>query len=124
MTIHTDWTPERIERLKALWAQGIPASAIGAELGISKSTAIGKAHRLGLAAVARPNHNPLSAKRPPRKLRAQPAVVPDTSRLCTLFELSASTCRWPIDGGYCGHHAAKTYCEYHARLGTSQKRAA
>ncbi|HEX8639519.1 MAG TPA: GcrA family cell cycle regulator [Allosphingosinicella sp.] len=43
------WTEERIERLKALWTQGITASQIADELGgVSRNAVIGKAHRLGL----------------------------------------------------------------------------
>jgi GcrA cell cycle regulator len=43
------WTDERIERLKALWLQGMTASQIAEELGgVSRNAVIGKAHRLGL----------------------------------------------------------------------------
>ena len=43
------WTDERIDRLKALWLQGMTASQIADELGgVSRNAVIGKAHRLGL----------------------------------------------------------------------------
>ena len=43
------WTDERIERLKAMWAEGKTASVIAEELGgVSRNAVIGKAHRLGL----------------------------------------------------------------------------
>ena len=43
------WTDERIDRLKAMWAEGKTASAIAEELGgVSRNAVIGKAHRLGL----------------------------------------------------------------------------
>jgi GcrA cell cycle regulator len=43
------WTDERIDRLKALWTQGMTASQIADELGaVSRNAVIGKAHRLGL----------------------------------------------------------------------------
>ena len=43
------WTDERVEKLKKLWAQGLSASQIAAELGgVSRNAVIGKAHRLGL----------------------------------------------------------------------------
>ncbi len=43
------WTDERIERLKAMWAEGATASQIADELGgVSRNAVIGKAHRLGL----------------------------------------------------------------------------
>ena len=44
------WTEERIERLKALWAEGLSASQIAAELGgVTRNAVIGKVHRLGLS---------------------------------------------------------------------------
>ena len=43
------WTEERIDRLKAMWAEGSTASQIADELGgVSRNAVIGKAHRLGL----------------------------------------------------------------------------
>ena len=49
------WTDERIERLKAMWAEGATASQIADELGgVSRNAVIGKAHRLGLEARPSP----------------------------------------------------------------------
>lgn len=43
------WTNERVERLKQLWADGLSASQVAAELGhVSRNAVIGKVHRLGL----------------------------------------------------------------------------
>ena len=43
------WTDERVELLKKLWADGLSASQIAAELGgITRNAVIGKVHRLGL----------------------------------------------------------------------------
>ncbi|MDQ3077290.1 MAG: GcrA cell cycle regulator [Pseudomonadota bacterium] len=43
------WTDERIDRLKAMWADGSTASQIAEDLGgVSRNAVIGKAHRLGL----------------------------------------------------------------------------
>ena len=43
------WTDERIDRLKAMWAEGSTASQIAENLGgVSRNAVIGKAHRLGL----------------------------------------------------------------------------
>lgn len=45
-----EWTAERVELLKELWADGLTGSQIAAELGgITKSSVIGKIHRLGLS---------------------------------------------------------------------------
>ena len=49
------WTEERIDRLKAMWAEGSTASQIADELGgVSRNAVIGKAHRLGLEARPSP----------------------------------------------------------------------
>jgi len=49
------WTDERVELLKKLWADGLSASQIAAELGgITRNAVIGKVHRLGLAGRATP----------------------------------------------------------------------
>ena len=48
------WTEERVERLKQLWAEGLSASRIAAELGgITRNAVIGKVHRLGLSGRAK-----------------------------------------------------------------------
>lgn len=44
-----DWTAERVERLKTLWAEGYSGAEIAIELGCrSRSAVIGKVHRLKL----------------------------------------------------------------------------
>jgi len=115
------WTEERVELLKKLWADGLSASRIAAELGgITRNAVIGKAHRLGLSGRAK---SPASGAPRPRKLRVHvlrptraavqganalvlayetepepvPAdnVIPLTQRR-TLLELNEDTCRWPI----------------------------
>jgi GcrA cell cycle regulator len=49
------WTEERIDRLKAMWAEGSTASQIAEDLGgVSRNAVIGKAHRLGLEARPSP----------------------------------------------------------------------
>ena len=62
------WTDERVETLKKLWADGLSASQIAAELGgITRNAVIGKVHRLGLSGRAK---SPSSAAPRPRKARA------------------------------------------------------
>jgi GcrA cell cycle regulator len=119
------WTDERVERLKKLWAEGLSASQIAAELGgITRNAVIGKVHRLGLAGRAK---SPASAAPRPRKARAsspmlrisRPSLRGNTAlaQLCeaelesqpeladnviplgqrrSLLELNDETCRWPI----------------------------
>jgi GcrA cell cycle regulator len=119
------WTDERVELLKKLWAEGLSASQIAAELGgITRNAVIGKVHRLGLSGRAK---SPSSTSPRPRKPRAQghmmrlarPTMRGNTAlapmyeteidlepelieniipigQRCTLLELSDSKCRWPI----------------------------
>ena len=48
------WTDERVELLKKLWADGLSASQIAAELGgVTRNSVIGKVHRLGLSGRAK-----------------------------------------------------------------------
>ena len=51
----SDWTPERLELLEALWLDGTPTEEIARVLGLRRSEVIGKAQRLGLSIEARPN---------------------------------------------------------------------
>jgi GcrA cell cycle regulator len=70
------WTDERIDRLKAMWADGSTASQIAEDLGgVSRNAVIGKAHRLGLE--SRPS--PVKAgeeKEKKVKAAAPPAAAP------------------------------------------------
>mgnify|MGYP000603529413 CR=1 FL=1 len=44
------WTDERVEVLKKMWVEGKTASVIAMELGgVTRNSAIGKVHRLGLS---------------------------------------------------------------------------
>jgi GcrA cell cycle regulator len=78
------WTRERIALLKRLWTDGKTATAIAAQLHMSKSAVLGKVFRLRLrpagnatAAAARRNTKILSRRhksRSPIKHRAKPAA--------------------------------------------------
>ncbi len=49
-----EWSDEIIERLRALWAEGLSTAEIGRRMGISKNAVVGKAHRLNLPARPSP----------------------------------------------------------------------
>lgn len=115
------WTDERVELLKKLWADGLSASQIAAELGgITRNAVIGKVHRLGLSGRAK---SPSSSAPRPRKtrssghmLRVSRPVMRGNTALAydyeaepepelveipmeqrkTLLQLSEKTCRWPV----------------------------
>ena len=126
------WNEERVELLKKLWADGLSASQIAAQLGgVTRNAVIGKVHRLGLSGRAKTPSSSVPRVRKPRPSGMRPRmryhgnnalapqyemeqdldplanVVPMGPRI-TILELSESTCRWPIgepgkDGfGYCG----------------------
>src|SRR5674476_385108 len=62
------WTDERVALLTKLWADGLSASQIAAELGgVTRNAVIGKVHRLGLSGRAK---SPSSASPRPRKARS------------------------------------------------------
>ena len=76
------WTDERIDRLKAMWAEGATASQIAEDLGgFSRNAVIGKAHRLGLESrpsPVKPGDDTAKAARPaaPRADKPRPAAAP------------------------------------------------
>jgi len=116
------WTDERVELLKKLWAEGLSASQIAAELGgITRNAVIGKVHRLGLSGRAK---SPSTAAPRPRKPRSsgmirvsRPAIRGNTAlaydydiepdpqpienvipigQRCSLLELNDEKCHWPV----------------------------
>jgi GcrA cell cycle regulator len=132
------WTDEKIELLKRLYADGLSASQISAEIpGMSRNAVIGKIHRLKLG--GRPARPPKARRRhksgpaiqanlDAKKIDRDPLEhleVPQGPRV-SIIELNETTCRWPIgevcseDFGYCGAlpKAGKIYCPYHQRIAT------
>src|SRR5450755_157735 len=91
------WTDERVELLKKLWADGLSASRIAAELGgVSRNSVIGKVHRLGLSGRGKTALAPLQVFE--TDLEPEPVIeniIPMGQR-CSILELNESTCRWPI----------------------------
>ena len=62
-----NWTDERVEQLKKLWAEGLSASQIAAQLGgVSRNAVIGKVHRLKLSGRGRATGTPTRQKKAPR----------------------------------------------------------
>ncbi len=120
------WTDERIELLRRLWADGLSASQIAAQLGggVTRNAVIGKVHRLGLSGRAKPASTTARPRRPrpatppraPRpmvigntalKLDYQPeprrmpmqeeeVLLAPESRRITILQLTDQTCKWPI----------------------------
>lgn len=71
-----DWTNAAIERLKALWGEGLSASECGKRMGVSRNAVIGKIHRLGLShKYRRPRE-----RRPRMRSKPRPARLLETEQ--------------------------------------------
>ncbi|MEO5376097.1 MAG: GcrA family cell cycle regulator [Alphaproteobacteria bacterium] len=105
------WTEERIAQLVRLWNDGLTTGEIGKQLEVSKNAVVGKAHRLGL--TSRPS--------PIKRSKVEKA---EDTRIRSVVELSALTCRWPIGDPrdanfhFCGKRVmtGKPYCPDHAAV--------
>lgn len=134
------WTSQRIDTLKALWADGVSASIIAATLkNVTRNAVIGKARRLKLA--ARSPGLPSRPRRPrslalkitkadavrtaplprPRKNRQLPNLGPAPDRHPVTADIAACHCRWPEGDPkqpgfhYCGRPPlpGTPYCAHH-----------
>lgn len=81
-----NWTEERVEALRKLWAEGLSASQIAAQLGgVSRNAVIGKVHRLKLSSRGRATSAPARQKKPAQptttKVPARPVVPARPSNL-------------------------------------------
>jgi len=106
------WTPERVEQLGTLWAEGLSTAEIGRRLGLTKNAVVGKAHRLCLP----PRPSPVKF-RPAPEPEIKPTVVIDLPRANT-------GCLWPHghpgekNFHFCGGRQllGKPYCAEHAAI--------
>ena len=137
-----NWTTARVEILRKLWADGLSASQIAAQLGeVTRNAVIGKVHRLGLAGRATAERSPrrssprrnragrISMRKPVLRLWSYPAT-PDglppapAAQMLSVAQLTAATCHWPIGDprapgfGFCGRRKSTgiPYCEHHAAI--------
>jgi GcrA cell cycle regulator len=132
------WTDERVEMLKTLWVDGLSASQIAFKLGgITRSSVIGKVHRLGLSGLTKsPAAGRPRIRRPriererairihDRRVFGAPIVEQVTLVEAALLELTETTCRWPVGdpsgefffcGGASDNLNRRPYCPYHSRV--------
>lgn len=136
------WTVERTDQLRELFALGLSASQIAAQLGgVTRNAVIGKQNRLGLSRggfigprLPRPKrprkpspsrwhlYNRERPKAPPKPVPV--VVVQPEWRGISLFELTNETCRFPSHEApffYCGVPEAdcgngRPYCPYHHNI--------
>lgn len=116
-----NWTPERVDLLKNLWAEGLSTAQIANQLGgVTRNAVIGKIHRLGLSVARKKsarqkvqraetsrksrkfNHGPSTAQ---QKARARENYMnaagpldcdPPPHERIGLMQLTERTCKWPI----------------------------
>ena len=112
------WTTDKIKQLKKLWTKGKSTVEIAKELGMSKNSVIGKAHRLELEA------RPSPIKKKEEVIKPAKTVKKKTVEKCRLMDLKNNTCRWPIgdpeneDFHFCGKQTTtgKPYCPEHCKM--------
>jgi GcrA cell cycle regulator len=135
------WTEERLELLKSCFEAGLSCREIADRIGVSRNAVIGKISRLNLkrqkAGPVRKEAARAASGRPALRFRRQflraittasdmpePEAPVHNGHTCSLFELSAQTCRWPIstpgadDFCFCGNQPVQglPYCPGHSRL--------
>src|SRR5476649_1611887 len=86
------WTDERVALLTKLWADGLSASQIAAELGgITRNAVIGKVHRLGLSGRAKSTSNgapcPRKARSPSHMMRIGRVSIRGNTALSHAYEI-------------------------------------
>jgi hypothetical protein len=91
------WTAERVTLLKQLWASGVSAGKIAAQLGgVSRNAVVGKIYRLRRRAAKLA----VAPKRPPRRRQADNPPQPASRQSGkSLLELTNSCCRWIVEAG-------------------------
>ena len=125
------WDKEKLDQLSQLWAEGLPITKIGLELGVSRNAIAGKAHRLGL-----PKRNsPISKLGEPRTSHKK--IVPEVNEkelplklLLRDVEWSRNACCWPLGDPklpgfkFCGTSIipGRPYCEDHSILAYTNTR--
>ena len=139
------WTDERVELLKIRFEAGLSCREIACDIGVSRNAVIGKLSRLNLsreksgeprrtarkdaAPGSRPKAVPRLQYRMLQALYGEPQPAADDTPIhnghtCSLLELSAQRCRWPIstpgaaDFCFCGNMPVEglPYCAGHSRL--------
>jgi GcrA cell cycle regulator len=68
-----NWTDERVEQLRKLWAEGLSASQIAAQMGgVTRNAVIGKVHRLKLSSRGKTTSSQPRAKKTVNASPSQP----------------------------------------------------
>jgi GcrA cell cycle regulator len=140
------WNDEKTAALKQMVREGYSGGLIAARLGVSRSSVIGKVHRLGMqlgisrnglgkssaAKLRKPLVTPFNQRKTPKKIRKvqfEKTDIPqqraeDIARK-SFSELSEHDCRYPVNHvgdpgfGFCAlpkMPGSPSYCEHHHRI--------
>ena len=127
-----EWTKEKIDKLRAMWAAGCTAMTIAKALGTTKNSIIGKKTRLGFVRAGQPQPQPPPpppiVKAPPkRKKRSFKVVYKRPPQPKPLVKLKLRECRYAVNqaelGGvhlFCAKPTEinKKYCKVHYAIVT------
>jgi GcrA cell cycle regulator len=128
MRANDPWPQERVERLKALNAEGLSAGRIAQELGVvTRNAVIGKLKRMKIALAsarseARRQRATSPRPRPPAPRPEQVSITCDEppSLAIPIAETREGQCRWiasepTAECTCCGHKTRRgsSYCEFH-----------
>jgi GcrA cell cycle regulator len=136
LTDQATWTDELVARLKQLHREGLSRAEIAERMGMTRSTVIGKLHRLGLTD---PNASPIRRFKPGKTRESTQVAAVPVVEVCSrikgcygdgegvgMGDLRANQCRWPLWGHNekptfrcCGekvHTPGASYCAKHQTL--------
>lgn len=110
------WNDGNIQILTRLWYQGLSAGRIGKILGATRNAIMGKAMRIGLPHKRdRRAFVPSLPPTPPPDDPIATCEQPHDIARIAFSQLTAHTCRWPVQWGFCGDTPidGKPYCAHH-----------
>lgn len=132
---NSQWTPEKVEQLIAMFHEGLSCEIIGRRLGTTRNAVIGRLHRMG---YTKPQPTTKIARVPKRAegssdgrgvvIRFRPHMENFQQRAAAvvplhigLVDLQSHHCRYPYGEGpysFCGHKKAdgSSYCPEHFAL--------
>ena len=114
------WTAEQVERVAAMWRNGITAARIAAKMGagFTRSSVLGRMHRLG---VKMPGRSKRVVDAPPKVEVTPPLGVVFASgatissietegEAVTIFDVRDGVCRWPLEAQWGDYIDEKLFC--------------
>ncbi|RUM98897.1 GcrA cell cycle regulator [Pseudaminobacter arsenicus] len=101
-----NWTDERVETLRKLWAEGLSASQIAAQLGgVSRNAVIGKVHRLKLSSRGRATAAPARQKKVANGAASvKPVATRSTTTTRTVTSIGATALQTQFDAEPVARH--------------------